>query len=155
MLCLPFGESEHQTFSFMQLERGGRESSSWDMKTTMTSTFVDSKLHAKGSVRSHPSNEKLVNEKLGKDVELQGEDIKEPIKAAKVYGFCFGIPFGKIYGVSLFKKSIDSSHGDFFYRGDLLSLSTFSLKVLRQGKSNLQLTLGQTYITWLHFLYLL
>ncbi|KAI3939708.1 hypothetical protein MKX01_028034, partial [Papaver californicum] len=59
----------------------------------MTSPSGGSKLHAEGSVRSHPSNGNLVDEKLGKDVELQGEDIKEPIKTTKIHDFCFGIPF--------------------------------------------------------------
>ncbi|MCL7047361.1 hypothetical protein MKW94_009797, partial [Papaver nudicaule] len=74
----------------MKLEQGGVESSSLDMKTRMTSSAGDSKLHAEGSVRSHPSNEEPVDGNLGKD---QEQDTKEPIKAAKIHDFCFGIPF--------------------------------------------------------------
>ncbi|KAI3943360.1 hypothetical protein MKW92_003675 [Papaver armeniacum] len=58
----------------------------------MTSPTGDSKLHAEGSVRSHPSNEVPVDGKF--IVKLQEQDIKETIKEAKIHDFCFGIPFG-------------------------------------------------------------
>ncbi|KAI3950796.1 hypothetical protein MKW92_018629, partial [Papaver armeniacum] len=57
----------------------------------MTSPTSDSKLHAEGSVRSHPSNEVPLDGKFV--VKLQEQDIKETIKAAKIHDFCFGIPF--------------------------------------------------------------
>lgn len=94
-----------QSSVVMQLERGSVESSSLDMKTTMTSPAGDSKLQAEGSVRSHPTNEEPVDGQLGKDVELQEQEIKEPIKAAKIHDFCFGIPFGKCIS-AIFQKYI-------------------------------------------------
>ncbi|KAI3834554.1 hypothetical protein MKX03_004235, partial [Papaver bracteatum] len=57
----------------------------------MTSPAGDSKLHAEGSVRSHPSNEVHVDGKFV--VKLQEHDIKETLKASKIHDFRFGIPF--------------------------------------------------------------
>ncbi|MCL7038555.1 hypothetical protein MKW94_022695, partial [Papaver nudicaule] len=132
----------------MKLEQGGVESSSLDMKTTMTSSAGDSKLHAEGSVRSHPSNLEALDGNLGKDVELHEQDIKEPIKTAKIHDFCFGIPFGGIvlsggFVGFLFSRNPLTLATGILYGGALLALSTFSLKVWRQGKSSLPLILGQ------------
>ncbi|KAI3993626.1 hypothetical protein MKX01_002639 [Papaver californicum] len=69
----------------MQLNRGSVESSSLGMKTTMTS---------------------VVDGQLGKDLEIQEQEIKKPIKAAKIHDFYFGIPFDKCISAKFFKNVI-------------------------------------------------
>ncbi|KAI3894921.1 hypothetical protein MKX03_022859 [Papaver bracteatum] len=158
MVTLPVRPSKSSVV--MQLERGSVEPSSLDMKTTMTSPAGDSKLQADGSVRSHPTNEEPVDGQLGKDVELQEEEIKEPIKAAKIHDFCFGIPFGGLvlsggFVGFLFSRNPVTLATGILYGGALLALSMLSLKVWRQGKSSLPLILGQAALSaallWKHF----
>ncbi|OVA06112.1 Uncharacterized protein family UPF0136 [Macleaya cordata] len=132
----------------MQLERSGTESPSLETNTTSSYSAGASKMHAEGTVRSQPSTEEPLDEKLGRDVELNEKDITQPVKAAKIHDFCFGIPFGGlvlsggVVGFLFSRNPLTLSMG-VLYGGALLALSTFSLKVWRQGKSSLPFILGQ------------
>ncbi|KAI3964168.1 hypothetical protein MKX01_011497 [Papaver californicum] len=126
MVSLPVLPSKSSVV--MQLNRGSVESSSLDMKTTMTSVG-DSKLQAEGSARSHPTNEKPVDGQLGKDLELQEQEIMKPIKAAKIHDFCFGIPFGGLVlsggFVGFLFQEIDSSKGESLRRCLFIDVNMF------------------------------
>ncbi|KAB5573864.1 hypothetical protein DKX38_001058 [Salix brachista] len=78
--------------------------------------------------------------------------ISDPVKgvygSAKIHDFCFGIPFGGIVlsggllGFVFSRNAVTLGTGVLFGVA-LLALSTFSLKIWRQGKSSLPFVLGQ------------
>ncbi|XP_015898090.3 protein FATTY ACID EXPORT 1, chloroplastic [Ziziphus jujuba] len=74
--------------------------------------------------------------------------VAEQKRAAKIHDFCFGIPFGGIVlsgGLIgfIFTRNLSTLSSGVLYGGALLALSTFSLKIWRQGKSSLPFILGQ------------
>ncbi|KAL5546414.1 hypothetical protein UlMin_006101 [Ulmus minor] len=80
--------------------------------------------------------------------EFQENVVVEQKRAAKIHDFCFGIPFGGIVlsggllGFVFSRNPATLSTGVLF-GGALLALSTYSLKIWRQGKSSLPFILGQ------------
>ncbi|KAJ6943037.1 hypothetical protein NC652_008740 [Populus alba x Populus x berolinensis] len=85
----------------------------------------------------------------------EDKGISDPVKgvygSAKIHDFCFGIPFGGIVfsggliGFVLSKNAVSLGTG-VLYGGALLALSTFSLKIWRQGKSSFPFVLGQAVL---------
>ncbi|KAJ6933176.1 protein FATTY ACID EXPORT 1 [Populus alba x Populus x berolinensis] len=82
----------------------------------------------------------------------EDKGISDPVKgvygSAKIHDFCFGIPFGGVVisgGLIgfVFSKNAVSLGTGVLYGGALLALSTFSLKIWRQGKSSFPFVLGQ------------
>ncbi|KAG7561182.1 TMEM14 family [Arabidopsis thaliana x Arabidopsis arenosa] len=76
----------------------------------------------------------------------------QPIRAAKIHDFCFGIPYGGlvISGGLLgfaFSRNLTSLSTGVLYGGGLLALSTLSLKIWRQGKSSFPYILGQAVLS--------
>ncbi|KAG6736051.1 hypothetical protein POTOM_061253 [Populus tomentosa] len=78
--------------------------------------------------------------------------ISDPVKgvygSAKIHDFCFGIPFGGVvlsWGLLgfVFSRNAVTLGTGVLFGGALLALSTFSLKIWRQGKSSLPFVLGQ------------
>ncbi|XP_021828909.1 protein FATTY ACID EXPORT 1, chloroplastic [Prunus avium] len=97
--------------------------------------------------------------KAKSDPVLDDEQIAEPKRAAKIHDFCFGIPFGGIVlsgGLIgfIFSRNPATLSTGVLYGGALLALSTFSLKIWRQGKSSLPFILGQAALAavllWKH-----
>ncbi|XP_011018532.1 PREDICTED: uncharacterized protein LOC105121547 [Populus euphratica] len=80
------------------------------------------------------------------------DQVKGVYGSARIHDFCFGIPFG---GVVLsggllgfvFSRNAVTLGTDVLFGGALLALSTFSLKIWRQGKSSLPFVLGQAVLT--------
>ncbi|XP_010516341.1 PREDICTED: protein FATTY ACID EXPORT 1, chloroplastic-like [Camelina sativa] len=76
----------------------------------------------------------------------------QPIRAAKIHDFCFGIPYGGlvisggILGFA-FSRNLTSLTTGVLYGGGLLALSTLSLKIWRQGKSCFPYILGQAVLS--------
>ncbi|KAL0453153.1 UNVERIFIED_CONTAM: protein FATTY ACID EXPORT 1, chloroplastic [Sesamum latifolium] len=114
---------------------------------TMPSYIEDSsKLQNGSSTKSDPLTQGFVDgESNGR---IQEQVNSQPKRAAKIHDFCFGIPFGGLVlsggllGFILSRNPVTLSTGVLF-GGALLALSTFSLKVWRQGKSSLPFILGQ------------
>ncbi|KAK9929017.1 hypothetical protein M0R45_026127 [Rubus argutus] len=79
---------------------------------------------------------------------LDDEQVVQPKRAAKIHDFCFGIPFGGMVlsgGLIgfIFSRNTATLGSGILFGGALLALSTFSLKIWRQGKSSLPFILGQ------------
>ncbi|KAL6974128.1 hypothetical protein U1Q18_028311 [Sarracenia purpurea var. burkii] len=114
------------------------------------------------SVKSYASTEenidgKGVSEPVGP---LQEHVVTQQKKAAKIHDFCLGIPFGGLVlsgGIAgfIFTRNSTTLSTGVLFGGALLALSTFSLKVWRQGKSSLPFILGQavlaTALLWKNF----
>lgn len=77
--------------------------------------------------------------------------VTEQKKSARIHDFCFGIPFGGLVlsgGLAgfIFSRNPATLITGVLSGGALLALSTFSLKVWRQGKSSLPFILGQAVL---------
>ncbi|KAM7500113.1 hypothetical protein LguiA_024527 [Lonicera macranthoides] len=126
----------------------GTEISSSESKATLR--------YAADGVKSH--DERLEKPYLNKEESSDGNGMSdlEPVvaeqkKAAKIHDFCFGIPFGGLVlsgglvGFVFSRNPATLSTGVLF-GGALLALSTFSLKIWRQGKSSLPFILAQAVL---------
>ncbi|GER25833.1 transmembrane proteins 14C [Striga asiatica] len=106
--------------------------------------------HNGTNVKSQPLTESsVIGASNGRS---QEQVISQPIRAAKIHDFCFGIPFGGIVlsgGLLgfIFTRNPVSLRIGVLYGGALLALSTISLKVWRQGKSSLPFILGQAVLS--------
>lgn len=107
-------------------------------RTSLSYASNSQKAHVERAENSSPSEEH--------------EDVNsgtvEQKRAAKIHDFCFGIPFGGIVlsgGLIgfVFSRNPATLTSGVLYGGALLALSTFSLKIWRQGKSSLPYILGQ------------
>ncbi|KAM1027937.1 hypothetical protein ACFX2A_041635 [Malus domestica] len=86
--------------------------------------------------------------KAKSDPILDDELVAQPKRAAKIHDFCFGIPFGGIVlggGLTgfIFSRNPATLSSGVLFGVALLALSTFSLKIWRQGKSSLPFILRQ------------
>ncbi|EOA38483.1 hypothetical protein CARUB_v10010248mg [Capsella rubella] len=87
-----------------------------------------------------------------KDIITEPVEATQPIRAAKIHDFCFGIPYGGLVmsGGLLgfaFSRNLTSLSTGVLYGGGLLALSTLSLKIWRQGKSSFPYILGQAVLS--------
>ncbi|XP_020548744.1 protein FATTY ACID EXPORT 1, chloroplastic isoform X2 [Sesamum indicum] len=129
----------------MSSDGRGSEVSNLADKTTPSYVEDSSKSHG-SSTKADPLTEGFViGESNGR---IQEQVNSQPKRGAKIHDFCFGIPFGGLVlsggllGFILSRNPVTLSTGVLF-GGALLALSTFSLKVWRQGKSSLPFILGQ------------
>ncbi|KAG8372020.1 hypothetical protein BUALT_Bualt12G0023300 [Buddleja alternifolia] len=127
----------------------GVEVSSLENKTT-PSYVEDASISQNGnSVKSHSFTEGGVGESNG---HIEEQVVSQPKKAAKIHDFCLGIPFGGLVlsgglvGFVFSRNPVTLSSGVLF-GGALLALSTFSMKVWRQGKSSSPFILGQAVLS--------
>lgn len=133
-----------QVFNVMSSDECGTDVSSLQNKTTPIHIEDESNSHNGSSIKSHPLTEGTLN----KDMK---EQVDQPIRAAKIHDFCFGIPFGGVVlGGGLlgfiFSRNLATLSTGVLFGGALLALSTISLKVWRQGKSSLPFILGQAVL---------
>ncbi|KAF5183485.1 Fatty acid export 1 protein [Thalictrum thalictroides] len=110
-----------------------------------------SRLHVDGAVKSYPGDDEHA-ENVGMDEPIHEQGVASHKKTAKIHDFCLGIPFGGIVlsgGLvgSLFSKNLMTLGVGVLFGGSLLALSTFSLKVWKQGKSSLPFILGQAALS--------
>lgn len=136
----------------MSLEGHGIESTSSENKTTLSSVAEASKSHIEETAKSYPT----IGEHVAGNVELTGQvqedGVTQQIRAAKIHDFCFGIPFGGLvlgggfFGF-IFSRNLATLSTGVLFGGALLALSTFSLKIWRQGKSSLPFILGQAVLS--------
>ncbi|PIA41729.1 hypothetical protein AQUCO_02200274v1 [Aquilegia coerulea] len=111
-----------------------------------------SRLHVEGAVKSYPGHEEPLAENVGMVEPIHEQGVAFAKKTAKIHDFCLGIPFGGIVlsgGLvgSLFSRNLTTLGVGVAFGGSLLALSTFSLKVWKQGKSSLPFILGQAALS--------
>ncbi|ESW34146.1 hypothetical protein PHAVU_001G128700 [Phaseolus vulgaris] len=129
----------------MSLERHDTDTAGTDTKNTLSYAADVSKQNSYSTKEDHDT------EKTGFGQAMQ-ESVDQPKKTAKIHDFCLGIPFGGfvltggIVGF-LFSRSPGTLGSGVLFGGALLFLSTFSLKVWRQGKSSLPFILGQAALS--------
>ncbi|XP_052172900.1 protein FATTY ACID EXPORT 1, chloroplastic [Diospyros lotus] len=116
-------------------------------KSNLSYTLDASRSHIEGSANSFTTSEENFNGK-GENEPKQDHCLTQKKRAAKIHDFCLGIPFGGfvlIGGLAgfIFTRNPTTLTTGVLYGGALLALSTFSLKVWRQGKSSLPFILGQ------------
>ncbi|EOA24722.1 hypothetical protein CARUB_v10018000mg [Capsella rubella] len=92
----------------------------------------------------------------GNDIITEPVEATQPIRAAKIHDFCFGIPYGGLVmsGGLLgfaFSRNLASLSTGVLYGGGLITLSTLSLKIWRQGKSSFPYILGQAVLSAIVF----
>ncbi|CAK7356110.1 unnamed protein product [Dovyalis caffra] len=116
--------------------------------------FMSIKGHNNGS---HTSTSNIKTSSTNHNSTAPDEDkgITDPVKrvygSAKIHDFCFGIPYGGIVlsggllGFVFSRNAVTLGTG-VLYGGALLALSTFSLKIWRQGKSSFPFVLGQAVL---------
>ncbi|KAB1222386.1 hypothetical protein CJ030_MR2G005202 [Morella rubra] len=118
------------------MEGRGTDASSYESKARLSHTADASKSPEDGGGKS------------GRGEPIQENGVVQQKRAAKIHDFCFGIPYGGLVlsggllGFVLSRNPATLSSGVLF-GGALLALSTFSLKIWRQGKSSVPFILGQ------------
>ncbi|KAK4580764.1 hypothetical protein RGQ29_024419 [Quercus rubra] len=136
----------------MSLEGHGTDATSSEIKTTLSYTADASKLHVEGTSKSFPDIEEDVAGNLGSSEPIQENGVIQQKRAAKIHDFCFGIPYGGLVlsgGLLgfVFSRNLATLSTGVLFGGALLALSTFSLKIWRQGKSSLPFILGQAALS--------
>nr|GME21229.1 protein FATTY ACID EXPORT 1, chloroplastic [Ipomoea batatas] len=146
-----------QVFICMSNDGRGTDVSSVEDKSALSYTTDPLKPHGGRPENPLSASEESVTGKNSSDPlqgtnDLAGENItSQPIRAAKIHDFCFGIPFGTfvlsggLLGF-IFSRNITTLGNGVLFGGALLALSTVSLKVWRQGKSSLPFILGQAVL---------
>ncbi|KAK7845084.1 protein fatty acid export 1 [Quercus suber] len=102
--------------------------------------------------KSYPDIEEDVAGNLGSSEPIQENGVIQQKRAAKIHDFCFGIPYGGLVlsgGLLgfVFSRNLATLSAGVLFGGALLALSTFSLKIWRQGKSSLPFILGQAALS--------
>ncbi|XP_077227871.1 protein FATTY ACID EXPORT 1, chloroplastic-like [Tasmannia lanceolata] len=131
----------------MRLDGSSMETPGSETKTTLKYTAEIPNKHIEGAVESYPTTEQ-VDGNLGMETSLNTNGGTQQQKTAKIHDFCFGIPFGGLVlsgGLVgfLFSRNPTTLTTGVLFGGALLTLSIYSLKVWRQGKSNFPLIFGQ------------
>ncbi|KAK9987321.1 hypothetical protein SO802_032272 [Lithocarpus litseifolius] len=111
-----------------------------------------SKLHVEGTSKSYPDIEEDIAGNLGSSEPIQENGVIQQKRAAKIHDFCFGIPYGGLVlsgGLLgfVFSRNLATLSTGVLFGGALLALSTFILKIWRQGKSSLPFILGQAALS--------
>ncbi|CAL5420770.1 unnamed protein product [Camellia sinensis] len=151
----------------MNSDGSGTGISGSQTKTNLSYTADASRSHIEGSAKSYATTSENDNGK-GMNEPVQGHAVTQQIRAAKIHDFCLGIPFvtgfaaegsrqlgkdgegglflsGGLIGF-IFTRNPTTLRTDALFGAALLSLSTLSLKVWRQGKSSFPFILGQAVI---------
>ncbi|XAR68471.1 hypothetical protein NMG60_11003595 [Bertholletia excelsa] len=118
---------------------------------TRTTTSDASRSHIEDPMKSYMTTEENVNSK-GENEPVKEHVVTQQKRAAKIHDFCFGIPFGGFVlssglGGFVFTRNPSTLFTGVLFGGALLTLSNFSLKVWRQGKSSFPFILGQAVLT--------
>lgn len=151
--CLTFRTSKLSVA--MSLESHGAETANSDTKNTLSYAPDESKLKVEEKQESYSTVEKNGTEKIVLGEAVQG-GVDQQKRTAKIHDFCFGIPFGGYVTTGgiigfLFSRNPATLASGVLFGGALLFLSTFSLKVWRQGKSSLPFILGQAALAGILF----
>ncbi|XP_039013520.1 protein FATTY ACID EXPORT 1, chloroplastic-like isoform X1 [Hibiscus syriacus] len=135
--------SNFQSFVVMSVDGQGAETASSQLKTTPSYVAGESK--PAEVTKSYPNPEEHVPENTSNlGVE---NDIIQPKRAAKIHDFCFGIPYGGlVLSGGLVGFIFSRNPATLLFGGAVLALSTFSLKIWREGKSSFPFILGQAGI---------
>ncbi|XVF75735.1 hypothetical protein PTKIN_Ptkin13bG0210800 [Pterospermum kingtungense] len=131
-----------RSFVVMSVDGRGGEATSSELKTTPSYVAGESKPFIEEATKLYPSAEVQIPENTSETIEEHG--IIQPKRAAKIHDFCFGIPYGGLVlsgGIVGFVFTRNPT--TLLFGGALLALSTFSLRIWRQGKSSLPFILGQ------------
>ncbi|XP_057487329.1 protein FATTY ACID EXPORT 1, chloroplastic isoform X2 [Actinidia eriantha] len=128
----------------------GTGTSGSQTKTSLSYTPDASISHIEGSAKSYTTAEENVNGN-GMSEPVQEHVVTQQKGTAKIHDFCFGIPFGGLVlsgGLAgfVFTRNLTTLINGVLFGGALLALSTFSLKVWRQGKSSFPFILGQAVL---------
>ncbi|KAG9439990.1 hypothetical protein H6P81_020155 [Aristolochia fimbriata] len=126
----------------MRIDRNGAESPQADNTSVTEIKAEKSNQQKEASQKSYPASGE-VNGILGSDASGL-----VPKRAAKIHDFCFGIPFGGFVltgGLAgfLISRNPTTLFNGVLFGAALLGLSSYSLKVWRQGKSCTPFILGQ------------
>ncbi|XP_038993229.1 protein FATTY ACID EXPORT 1, chloroplastic isoform X2 [Hibiscus syriacus] len=137
-IFLPFTRSK--SFVVMSVDEHGAETASSQLKTTPSYVAGESK--PVEVTKSYPNEEEHVPENTSNLGEENG--IIQPKRAAKIHDFCFGIPYGGlVLSGGLVGFIFSRNPTTLLFGGAVLALSTFSLKIWREGKSSFPFILGQ------------
>ncbi|XP_044471118.1 protein FATTY ACID EXPORT 1, chloroplastic-like [Mangifera indica] len=131
--------------------RGGNTTSS-QIKTTHSCTADESKPYVEGTTKSYPTvEEEHAAVVVGTNEQVQEDGVSKQQGGAKIHDFCFGIPYGGLVLsgglIGLIFSRNPATFRNIIIGGALLTLSTFSLKTWRQGKSSLPHILGQAVLS--------
>lgn len=128
----------------MSVEGRGLDSNGSQFKSNLSVAAEESKPFIEEATKSDVNVETRVNREVGPSEPVQEEDATQKIRAAKIHDFCFGIPYGGIVlGGGLIGFIFSRNPTTLLFGGALLALSTFSMKIWREGKSSLPFILGQ------------
>ncbi|MBA0582243.1 hypothetical protein Golax_019598, partial [Gossypium laxum] len=131
-----------QSFVVTSVDGHGAETTGNQLKTTPSYIAGESKAFIEDMPRTYPNAEEHVPENTS-DLEEEHGIIQQK-RAAKIHDFCFGIPYGGlVLSGGLIGFIFSRNTTTLLFGGALLALSTFSLKIWRQGKSSLPFILGQ------------
>ncbi|GFY84723.1 hypothetical protein Acr_03g0014970 [Actinidia rufa] len=139
-----------QVLFVMCSDGSGTGTSGSQTKTSLSYPPDASISHLEGSAKSYTTAEENVNGN-GMSELVQEHVVTQQKGTAKIHDFCFGIPFGGLVlsgGLAgfVFTRNLTTLINGVLFGGALLALSTFSLKVWRQGKSSFPFILGQAGI---------
>ncbi|KAG4154820.1 hypothetical protein ERO13_D03G073000v2 [Gossypium hirsutum] len=131
-----------KSFVVTSVDGHGAETTGNQPKTTPSYIAGESKAFIEDMPRTYPNAEEHVPENTS-DLEEEHGIIQQK-RAAKIHDFCFGIPYGGlVLSGGLIGFIFSRNTTTLLFGGALLALSTFSLKIWRQGKSSLLFILGQ------------
>ncbi|KAK6266850.1 hypothetical protein QUC31_017687 [Theobroma cacao] len=131
-----------KSFVVMSVDGHGAEATSSELKTKQRFAVEGSKPFIEESTKSYLNVEGHVPESTSEPIEEH--NIIQPKRAAKIHDFCFGIPYGGlVLSGGLVGFVFSRNPTTILFGGALLALSTFSLKIWRQGKSSLPFIFGQ------------
>ncbi|XP_012470573.1 protein FATTY ACID EXPORT 1, chloroplastic [Gossypium raimondii] len=143
-----------KSFVVTSVDGHGAETTGNQLKTTPSYIAGESKAFIEDMPRTYPNAEEHVPENTS-DLEEEHGIIQQK-RAAKIHDFCFGIPYGGlVLSGGLIGFIFSRNTTTLLFGGALLALSTFSLKIWRQGKSSLPFILGQAALAavlfWMNF----
>ncbi|KAK1577352.1 hypothetical protein Q3G72_020966 [Acer saccharum] len=138
--------------SWVVMSLDGRGTDTSDIKADLSYTADDTKPYVEGTTKLYPNaKEGHAAGGTGINEPVQEYGVPQQKKGALIHDFCFGIPYGGfVLGGGLlgliFSRNLATLR-TVMVGGALLALSTFSLKIWRQGKSNLPFILGQAVLS--------
>lgn len=138
----PFPRSK--SFVVMSIQGRGLDSNGSQFKSNLSVAAEESKPFIEEAAKPDVIVDSHFNEEVGTSEPVSEEEVTQPTRAAKIHDFCFGIPYGGIVlSGGLIGFIFSRNPTTLLFGGALLALSTFSMKIWRQGKSSLPFILGQ------------
>ncbi|GLT95916.1 hypothetical protein SLE2022_135690 [Rubroshorea leprosula] len=135
-----------KSFIVMTLDERGLDSNGSQLRTNASIAAEESESFMGEAKKSHVNADSHVPdpEVIGVSEPVLEQGVNQQTRAAKIHDFCFGIPYGGIVlSGGLIGFIFSRNPTTLLFGGALLALSTFSLKIWRQGKSSLPFILGQ------------